>query len=74
MAWTVPLTAEARRAGFYRFTQLVPDTYVVEVVKPAVVTGGAYFFQFAQQSILASSQGSSVRFAAWGSHHTEQAA
>ena len=34
---------------------------MVEVVKPAVVTGGAYSFQFAQQSVLASSQGSSVR-------------
>jgi len=62
-----------RRAGFYRFLQLVPDTYVVEVVKPAVVTGGAYSFQFAQQSVLASSQGSSVRFQ-WGSDHTKHTA
>ena len=62
-SWSSELEASVCgfRAGFFRFTQLVPDTYVLEVVKPAVVAGGAYSFQFARQTVLASSQGSSVR-------------
>ena len=43
-------------AGFYKFAGLVPDTYVLEVVKPAVVAGGMYSFQFATPG-----QGSVVR-------------